>query len=489
MAQSKIIGRKAEIRILEQAISSKKAEFIAVYGRRRIGKTFLIKEFFGDLICFELIGVHNASLAQQLGNFTVSLGKAMGLGIQPQKPGSWQDAFFQLEQLLESPAQKEKTGKKVIFMDELPWLNSVRSNFIQALEHFWNSYASQRTDLILVVCGSAASWMIQNIVQSKGGLHNRLTRQIRLMPFTLEETEEFLIKQRISLTRVQITELYMAMGGVPFYLMQAEPGFSTSQIIDSVCFSATGLLRSEFDKLFSSLFDESNRHRKIVETLAKKRTGITRNELLEITAIPSGGTASLTIEELEESGFIESGIPWGKKSNDLIFKLTDEFTLFYFTWLAELGKKDPGAGYWLSRQNSPRRRSWSGFAFENICIKHVVRLKAALGIAMVETTEGPWYYRPGKGSTVQGAQIDLLIDRRDSTINICEMKYSAAPFTIDAKYAGELRNKIDVFRSATGTRKNLFLTMITTYGLNENNYSRDLVTRSLTIDDLFQKLL
>ncbi|MEI6900317.1 MAG: ATP-binding protein, partial [Bacteroidota bacterium] len=354
MEKENIVGRQAELRVLDQALSSKTAEFIAVYGRRRIGKTFLIKEFFDNQICFELIGMHNATLAQQLANFSISLGKAMGMAIQPKQPASWQEAFLQLETFLESTAQKEKNEKKVIFMDELPWLNTVRSNFIQALDHFWNSYASGRKDLILVVCGSAASWMIQNIIKAKGGLHNRLTRQIRLMPFTIGETETFLRTRGVSLTRMQVAELYMVFGGVPFYLMQAEQGLSTSQIVDAVCFSEGGLLQSEFGNLFSSLFDESNRHRLIVETLAKKQSGISRNGLLTQTNLPSGGTASLIIDELVESGFIESRIQWGKNTNDRVYKLIDEYTLFYFSWIAGLGKKIPGQGYWLSRQNSPR---------------------------------------------------------------------------------------------------------------------------------------
>ena len=485
MSRNNIVGRTWEQNILKQAVSSQKAEFIAVYGRRRVGKTFLIKEFFEQQICFELIGIHNATLSQQLINFSVSLGKAMGIGIQPQKPASWQEAFQQLERVLETPVLKEKPDKKVVFLDELPWLNTGRSNFIQALDHFWNSYASLRNDLIIVICGSAASWMIQQIVKARGGLHNRLTRQIRLMPLTLAETGQFLESIGVLLTKMQIVELYMAMGGIPFYLQQSEPGKSASQIIDSVCFSPQGLLREEFGNLFSSLFDESSRHRKIVELLAKRRSGISRNEILSLSGIPSGGTASLIFEELEESGFIGSGIPWGKNSNDLIYRLTDEFSLFHLTWISGLGKKNPEPGYWLTRQNSPRRRAWSGLVFENIVIKHVPRIKSALGIAMVETTDGPWLTRPNKETGVPGAQIDLLIDRRDATINVCEMKFSEGPFTIDSKYAAELRAKLEVFRKTTGTKKNLFLTMITTFGLTENEWSREIAQVSLKLDDLF----
>ena len=256
---------------------------------------------------FLFAGIYKASLKDQLANFATSLGKSSGLGITPQKPPSWQDAFLQLENYLESPLLNEKKGKQVVFIDELPWLNTPRSKFLPALEHFWNSYGSRQKKLILVVCGSAASWMIQNIVLSRGGLHNRLTRQIRLLPFSLSETEEFLKKRKIKLTRFQIVELYMAFGGVPYYLKQAGPGMLVAQIIDSTCFTKNGILSYEFEKLFTSLFEESHFHTKIVELLARKTKGITRNELLNETKISSGGTASRTLNELEESGFISIG--------------------------------------------------------------------------------------------------------------------------------------------------------------------------------------
>ena len=261
MAKDKIIGRDDESCILDKALHSADPEFIAVYGRRRIGKTFLIREFYGDSICFELVGVHQAGLKIQLQNFAQSLKKAMGIGIQPETPSTWFQAFTDLEQFLESLSTNKNTGKKVIFIDELPWLNTPKSNFLASLEHFWNSYGSKQNNLILVVCGSAASWMIQKIVNSKGGLHNRLTRQIRLLPFTLHETESFLKSRGVVLTRYQIILLYMVMGGVPFYLQQAESGLSSAQIIDKACFSKNGLLRNEFERLFSSLFDHSDQKR------------------------------------------------------------------------------------------------------------------------------------------------------------------------------------------------------------------------------------
>jgi len=485
MAKDKIIGRDDESCILDKALHSADPEFIAVYGRRRIGKTFLIREFYGDSICFELVGVHQAGLKIQLQNFAQSLKKAMGIGIQPETPSTWFQAFTDLEQFLESLSTNKNTGKKVIFIDELPWLNTPKSNFLASLEHFWNSYGSKQNNLILVVCGSAASWMIQKIVNSKGGLHNRLTRQIRLLPFTLHETESFLKSRGVVLTRYQIILLYMVMGGVPFYLQQAESGLSSAQIIDKACFSKNGLLRNEFERLFSSLFDHSDQNIKIMEVLRQNRSGVNRNQILATAKIPSGGTASQILEELEESGFISSWIPYGKKSNDAIYRITDEFSLFYFDWLKPLGKRCPEEGYWLTLQNDPCRRAWSGYTFEGICMKHIQQIKNELGIGKVETFHGPWYYSAPKDSLGNGAQIDLLIDRKDAAINLCEMKFSEAEFTIDSNYSKNLRKKVDVFKTITKTKKNIFVTMISTFGIGPNIYSNDIISNSLTIDCMF----
>jgi hypothetical protein len=267
--------------------------------------------------------------------------------------------------------------------------------------------------------------------------------------------------------------------------MQAEPGLSSAQIIDKVCFSGGGLLRNEFEKLFASLFDQSEQHLKIVAVLRKKRSGMNRKLILTAAKIPSGGTASQILEELEESGFISSCIPFGKKSNDAIYRITDEFTLFYFDWIKPLGKRDPGEGYWLSLQNNPRKSAWAGYTFEGICMKHFRQIKNALGIGMVETFQGPWYYAAPNDSSGSGAQIDLLIDRKDACINLCEMKFSESEFTIDAGYAKILRQKKDTFKNITGTKKNIFITMITTFGINDNSYSNDSISNSLTMDCLF----
>jgi uncharacterized protein len=326
---------------------------------------------------------------------------------------------------------------------------------------------------------------VLNLVQAKGGLHNRVTRRVRLLPFTLAETEALLYSRGVELTRPQIVELYMVLGGVPHYLKEAEPGLSTAQIVDRACFSSQGLLRDEFGKLYASLFDDADQHVRIIKSLAGKREGLTRNELLAATRLASGGTATRRLDELEESGFLQRHIPFDKKENDSLFRLADEFSRFHLAWIQPLGKRSPGDGYWLQQSHSPRWRAWSGNAFEGVCLKHIPQLKAALGIAGVSTTESSWRYRPPKGSEERGTQIDLLIDRRDQTINLCEMKFSDSEFTIDKQVAAELRHKRNMFRNMTRTRKNVFLTMVTTFGVADNAHAKELIATSLTIDALF----
>lgn len=484
MGIERIVGRRAEQAVLERVARSDEPEFVAVYGRRRIGKTFLVREYFEKEICFEMVGVRGASISDQLENFANALDKVLGIGVRSQRPGSWIEAFQQLELFLESSIVQSRIGKRVVFIDELPWLNTPRSKFLASLEHFWNRWGAKQRNFVLVVCGSAASWMLQHIVRAKGGLHNRLTRRILLLPFTLRDAGDLLVSKGVKLTPLQTAELYMVMGGIPYYLNQAEPGRSAAQIIDKTCFSSQGFLRAEFDELLASLFDESAPHQSIVRTLSRKRQGLTRGEILKSLGLKSGGSLSKRLAELEASGFISAQVPFGKKVNDALYRLSDEYCTFYFDWLEKLGKASVTEGYWMSVQNTPRRAAWAGYAFEGLCMKHIPQLKQGLGIAGVVTTEAPWRYVSSAETGIAGAQIDLLIDRRDSTINICEMKFSDAEFTIDKKYADDLRRKVSVFKQVTGTRKNVFLTLVTPFGLTDNAYAKELVANTLTLADL-----
>lgn len=486
MSIPNIAGRVPEIKKLQRALHSDQPELIAVYGRRRVGKTYLIREFFDDRICFELTGIHKAKLSEQLENFAGALSEATNSILPLKPPGTWQEAFNQLKTFLSKDKSK---GKKLVFIDELPWLNTPRSGFLKHLEHFWNSYGSKRKDLVLIVCGSAASWMIQHIINSKGGLHNRITGHIRLLPFSLSETMDYLEKRKIrQLNQFQVLQLYMALGGVPYYWSFVQKEHSAAHAIDDLLFAEGAPLREEYNNLLGSLFDNSDSHESVIQALSKKKSGLNRNELLRAMKISSGGTATSILREMETSGFITSYIPFGKKSDDSLYRITDEFILFHLHWIAPLGKQQSGRGFWIRKQSGAKYNAWSGYSFESICLKHIEQIKYHMRIDRIDSFESPWEYRPGKGSEDAGAQIDLLIDRQDMVINICEMKFSRSEFTINAAYAKDLRRKIEVFRSRTGTRKSLFLTMITTHGLLENIHSNSLNAIDVGMGALFETL-
>ena len=475
-----LIGRIAEKNILKDVLASGKPELVAIYGRRRIGKTFLIRKQYADHIIFEFSGIHSASLANQLQNFTNSMQTAAGSPAALAVPKSWLQAFHQLQGIIQP---KLDQGRAVIFLDEFPWANSARSGFLEAFEHFWNSWCTKQDNLVVVICGSAAAWMIRNIVNNKGGLHNRISQKIRLLPFTLFETELYLKSNHVNVDQYQILQIYMAIGGVPQYLKNIKPGQSAAAAIDELCFTKDGLLRNEFDNLYRSLFDKADHHIDVIKSLAAKGSGLTRNEIIAACSLSSGGTTTRLIEELVESGFIEPYIPFGKDVKDSIYKLIDEYSHFYLKFMNS--RVQSGNNIWLKISAGPSWKSWSGFAFENICIKHTSQIKSALGIAAVNTQESVWRYVPGKGE--KGAQIDLLIDRQDNCINICEMKFSTSEFIIDPGYAAELKNKLAVLKVKTKTRKTLFLTMITTNGVKQNINYVGLVQQNLQMDILFLK--
>ena len=471
-----IVGRQNEITILNQRLDSAKSEFVALYGRRRVGKTFLVKSVFEGKFTFQLTGVAQANFKDQLANFNMAMRKQYPNKVTPNAT-SWMEAFRQISEVVEKSKQK----KKVIFIDELPWFDTARSRFIQALEHFWNSWASSRKDILLIVCGSAASWMINTLINNRGGLHNRITQRMKIEPFTLRECEDFLNSKKISFPKYHVIRLYMVLGGIPFYWDEIKKGLSASQNIDQLCFEPNGFLVGEFNKLFKSLFAKAERHEAIVMALAKKSKGLTREEISAETKLPTGGSLTQLLEELEESGFIRKYIPFGKKERNSLYQLGDFFSLFHTKFIK--GQKRFDKNHWEKMVDNPKQKAWSGYAFEQVCLTHSEQIKKALGISGVSTEESAWKSTQSK----DGAQIDLVIDRRDGVINLCEMKFSTDLFTIDKKYDSELRNKVEAFRAETHTKKALFLTMITTYGLKGNSYSLN-VQNDLKMDVLFEIL-
>jgi hypothetical protein len=468
---SKIVGRLREQAILKEVFENKKSELIGIYGRRRIGKTYLVREFYKQSIVFEVTGLFGASLQDQISNFTKEIRKRSRRTLRD-LPKNWLEVFSIFEMYLDT---LPKGKKKVIFIDEFPWMATAKSKFLMAFENFWNTYCTKRNDLIVVICGSAASYMVQKIIKNKGGLHNRISRKIRLLPFNLSETEQFLIKKGLKFTRYDVIQIYMALGGVPQYLEKLSKGLSVSQNIDKLCFSKDGLLNDEFNQLFISLFENSERHIKIIKTLASSNKGLTRNELIVKSKLPSGGDFSLKLEELVESGFVTDYPFYQNKRQLTLYRLSDEYSRFYLKFIAF--NKNGGEGTWQKLSTSQSFQSWSGFVFETLCLKHILQIKKALRIDIIYTHETCWFN--------ENAQIDLLIDRADNVMNVCEMKFYNSPFVIDKKYYFNLKNKISELQKASKTRKKIFITMLTTYGIKENQYSNELVQMSLGMDVLF----
>jgi predicted AAA+ superfamily ATPase len=482
----KIIGRKHEISLLEKAFYSKEAEFIALYGRRRVGKTFLISQFSkGKGLYFELTGQYAATQKMQLENFTTAVEKAFFEGVTIKAPTTWKEAFLILEKCIES---NKKHKRIILFFDELPWLHTKRSKFVSYLEYFWNTYACKQPNIKLIVCGSAASWMLENIVYAKGGLHNRITTKIRLLPFSLAETKHYLKSRSVILSDRAILDAYMILGGIPHYLKQIDKNLSVMQNINNLCFKKDGLLADEFDLLFASLFNTPADYKKIVHTLAKSPSGLTVNELAKKAKIKISGSFHRRITNLEEAGFISSHTPFQGTTKGKIFRLCDAYSLFYLRWIYKLTKdilNDPTSQYWFSLSHSQAFKIWSGYAFEGICLNHAPAIKKALGISGIQSTVG--FYRKQGTKTNPGVQIDLLIDRKDQAISICEIKCYNSKYVIDKKNYSALKTKIERFRQYSKTKKSLFLVMITPHGIHHNEYSQEIVSQDVTLSNLFRE--
>lgn len=431
----------------------------------------MIREFFKKRIVFEVTGLHNGNMSDQLQNFTKEVKKRTKSSVA-ELPNSWLNAFTMLEQYLDT---QKGSRKKVVFIDEFPWMATVRSKFLMAFENFWNTYCIKRKDILVVICGSAASYMVQKIIRNKGGLHNRISRKIRLLPFNLHETELFLKRNGIKYTRYDIIQVYMALGGAPHHLEKLSKGLSVPQNIDALCFSNYGTLNDEFNQLYVSLFDESERHMKIIRTLARTNKGLTRNELIAKSGLPSGGDFSLKLTELIESGFVTEYPYFQNKKQLTLYRLTDEYSKFYLKFIEN--NKNGGEGTWQRLSTTQSYNSWSGFMFETLCLKHIYQIKRSLRIDAIYSANRSWFNN--------NAQVDLLIDRDDNVMNLCEMKYYNAPYTMDKKHYLNLKNKVAELRKDTNTRKNIFITMVTTFGVNENKYSKELIQNSLDMDALF----
>lgn len=476
-----MIGRVEETTILQQLLKSDRAELLSVTGRRRVGKTFLVRNVYANKIVFELEGVKNRSRLSQLQNFAFRLQLATGAEEELPIPPDWMTAFHRLTIYLETVL--DSSEKKVVFIDELPWLATHKSDFLTGFGYFWNSYAS-RKNLVVVICGSATSWIIRRVINDKGGLHNRVTRSITLYPFTLAETEAFVHSRHLNLTRYQIATIYMVMGGVAHYLNQLKAELSAVQNINEICFGKHGFLRREFGNLFSSLFKSPEDYEKIITLLSGKWLGMTRKELVERGQFVNGGAITRKLEELELSGFITPYYPLNNKIRDTVYRLTDNYCLFYLKFIRNT--TPVGQDHWNTISQTQAWKSWSGYAFENICLQHTTQLKRALQIGGISA--GQYSYLAKGDEEQEGVQIDLLLDRADNVISMCEVKFYQDEFEVTKDYASKLRRKRSIFQLRTRTKKQIQLVLITPYGLRLNKHSLGFIDNSIDLDDLFQPL-
>ncbi|MDR3294260.1 MAG: ATP-binding protein [Clostridiales Family XIII bacterium] len=469
----KIIGREKEQRLFAQYLQSESPEFVAVYGRRRVGKTFLINEFFREEYAFSVMGLAGEGKAAQLANFFTALKKYGSKAAAP--PRSWYDAFELLIDLLGHTRQK---GRKILFVDELPWFDTKKSGFLPALEHFWNGWAASKPEILLIVCGSSTSWMIKKLIRNRGGLHNRVTRRVRIDPFTLGETEEYLTYKNILWARKDIAEAYMIFGGIPFYLSQLQRGMSLAQNVDALCFEKDAFMQNEFSTLFASLFNDSGNHVRALRALAAKKSGLLRDEILKAAGLTTGGSATVLLEELEQCGFIERYNDYSGKSGRYVYQTTDFFTVFYLKHMKNNWQL--GAGYWSKSIGKGAYNNWRGQSFEKLCLSHIEKIKTKLGISGIIAV--PFAWKSANGSS--RAQIDLLIDRNDGVINVCECKFVDEAFLIDKAVSTELRERVAAFRGETKTKKACHLTMITSFGVKPGKYA-GAVQSEVLLDDLF----
>lgn len=474
---TRIIARSNEIGMLEKKYRSGKSEFVIVYGRRRIGKTFLVNNVFADRFTFTFVGARKQKQGKQLQRFASQL-KAYTDSAYAPTLNNWDEAFQELRTLIE---RRPKEERKVIFLDEMPWIDSPRSSFVEALEYFWNAWAAQRNDILFIACGSATSWMVNKLVKNKGGLHNRITEQIYLRPFRLGECEDYLHEIGCTWDRYTILQCYMAMGGVPYYMSLLNSEQSLAQNVDRLFFAKNALMREEYDELYNASFNQAEKYIAVIKALAGSRKGLLRADIIDKTKLDGGGLTKI-LENLERCDFIESYSRFNSSIRNTLYRISDPYTLFYFKFLHNKSTKDEH--WWTNNMHSHSVESWQGFSFETVCMNHLEQIKHCLGISGIATTTSSW--RKKGDDTNAGTQIDLVIDRSDRVINLCEMKFSKEPYTITKDYEEKLRNRMAVFRAETKVRKSLVTTMVTTYGVLRGIHS-GIIQNEVRMDDLFKK--
>lgn len=484
MSKMELIGREKEVQELERLYRTDKSEFVAVYGRRRVGKTYLINQVFSDRIVFRHTGITPVDINSRIEKSPMKVQlKAFFRSLNEQGgdfrkiPHDWYEAFLMLKELLE----KKKNGKKrVVFLDELSFMDTRKSEFIPALSDFYNNYVSRQSDILLIVCGSATSYILNNLVNNHAGLYDRLTYQMKISPFKLKDTELLLLHNGWKLPRLEITKAYMIFGGIPFYLDYLNPDYSLARNIDNLIFRKEGSLRNEFSRLFSSTFTNAELTEKIVRSLFKKRIGLTKDELLKSLGKSDSPAFRNAVLALEESDFVLKYIPFGGKKKDERIKLIDPFCLFYLRFVDRNSAFNES--FYSDNQFSQPVLSAQGYGFEDVCFNHIPEIKKALGISGVQCEVGPYFQKDTDNN--KAYQIDMVIVRKDNVVDLCEAKFSLSEFELNLKGNQRLAEKISHLNELLPKRYIVQAVLLTTFGLKNSQYSSTFQS-VITLDDLF----
>lgn len=394
------------------------------------------------------------------------------------RPENWLEAFYMLEDHL----QKTDDGhsRQLLFFDEIQWLDTPRSGFITGLEAFWNGWACHRHNIMMIICGSSTSWILDKLINNHGGLYNRVTCQISLQPFSLYECEQYFEAQNIVMSKYDITQAYMMVGGIPYYLNYFNRKMSLQQNIDAMFFADDAPLKDEYDRLFASLFANPTIMKSLIEALSEKSMGFTRQEILQKTGLTNSGEFSDHLKALIAGTFVIKYCSFGNSKREEYYKLADPFCIFYLRFVKPnvSGRRIS----WANIADSAAVTVWKGYAFENVCFNHIKQIKAALGISGVSTNESLWSKRGDEEHA--GTQIDLIIERKDNIVNLCEVKFYNDEFAVSKDYHFTLVRRKNLVLEKVNKRTAVHNTLITTYGLKQSEYWGDFI-QVITLNELF----
>lgn len=431
----RFVGRELELKKLRAIGEADEPSIVVVYGRRRVGKTELLEQAFRHRNILKFEGIEGLSEKDQYANAMRQLAKYVGEDLLTKvQITSWSE-FFDLV------ARYTKEGTWTIYLEELQWLANYESKLLSELKYAWDNQFRRNPKLLLILCGSAPSFMLEKVVHSKA-LYNRSQHEIHLQELSISETKLFL-KNR---SDREIFNAYLSVGGIPEYLKWVDKESSVFQGLCTHAFTSGSFFSREFEKIFTSSLANNKHYREIIETLSRCKF-LSREELAEKLKLTSGGTLSILLTDLEKCGFISKYCPYNlsNSSNVIRYAIADNYLHFYFNFIRPIQSKIENGDYNEVPQSAIKMDSyakWLGFAFERWCRKYSRVIAKILGFSGVQYRSGAYFSR-ATNKKDPGYQIDLVFDRADKVYTICEMKYLQSPAGI--KVIGDMERKLSFF--------------------------------------------